>query len=478
MSITGVIFLIGYASGCLLALSRHPIFGLMTYVAVFYLHPPSRWWGQSLPNPGWALLAACITLLAVMVRKNTPPLGPLLRERIVIGLMVFLAWACIQSFWALNQPMHREFIALFFKYILLIMLIHSCVDSERHLLYFLWTHVLGCFYLGWLAFMSYGGGRFEGFGGPGIGDANTGGFQIVTGMLTAGALLLAGRIRERIALIALLPVIVNGLVTTISRSGFLSALVGGLIFNFFAPKSVRQIVRILSVLGVFLFFLLTNDVYWGRIESLKQAGEQVEGVDTGTSRLVIMNAQWHMFQAHPLGCGHRCTATLSPDYMADQYLTGPPGNRSRSSHNTFMTLLVEQGIPGAIMYFMMVLWAVANVLSVSRACKRVEGSIPMIFPAVAAIVLVTIVGDLFVDYLKLEVRIWFIALLLVIARMARSELPAAPKRDNTARSRKKPVALRRPRPRNRIAGSNAEAGADHRRLDSFQVPDPLTQLIF
>lgn len=424
MSITGAIFLIGYASGCVLALSRHPIFGLMTYVAVFYLHPPSRWWGQSLPNPGWALVAACITLLAVMVRKNTPALGPLLRERIFIGLMVFLAWACIQSFWAMDQEMHREFIALFFKYILLMVLIYLCVGSEQHLRYFLWTHVLGCFYLGWLAFTSYGGGRFEGFGGPGIGDSNTGGFQIVTGIFAAGGLMLAGQIRERIALIGVLPIIVNGLVTTISRSAFLAALVGGLVFNYFAPKSVRKVVRILSALAVALFFLLTNEVYWTRIESLKQAGEQVEGVDTGTSRLVIINAQWQMFQAHPLGCGHRCTATLSPHYMDDQYLTGPPGNRSRSSHNTFMSLLVEQGIPGAIMYVMFVFWGVVTVLSVGRTCKRAEGSIPMIFPAVAAIVLITIVGDLFVDYLKLEVRIWFIALLLVVTRMTRPERTA------------------------------------------------------
>jgi hypothetical protein len=40
-------------------------------------------------------------------------------------------------------------------------------------------------------------------------------------------------------------------------------------------------------------------------------------------------------------------------------------------------------------------------------------------------VIIMIVGDLFVDYLKLEVRIWFIALLLIVARMARAELSAA-----------------------------------------------------
>jgi O-antigen ligase len=161
------------------------------------------------------------------------------------------------------------------------------------------------------------------------------------------------------------------------------------------------------------------------MESLKQAGEQVEGVDTGTSRLVIINAQWQMFQKWPMGCGHRCTATLSSQYMEDRYLTGPPGNRSRSSHNTFMSLLVEQGVIGALMYFSLALWAGFKVFSVARLVKNTQGELPAYFAAISGVVVITIVGDLFVDYLKLEVRIWFVALLLIVARMAREQSTAA-----------------------------------------------------
>jgi hypothetical protein len=427
MSLTTVAFLLAFMAGLVTAFSRHPIFGLMTYVGVFYLHPPSRWWGQALPDPGWAMIAAAVTMLAVIVHKNRNKvsLAPLFREKIVIGLIMFLVWILIQSTWALDQAFHSEFVALIFKYILLIVMMYICIDSEKHMRYFLWAHVTGCFYLGWIAFTSYGGGRFEGFGGPGIGDANTGGFQIVTGILTGAALFISGRKWDRIALFGLMPIIVNGLITTISRSGFLAAAVGGLVFNFFAPKKSRKLVRIVSVLGLVLFGLLTNDVYWTRMESLKQAGEQVEGVDTGTSRLVIINAQWQMFQKWPMGCGHRCTATLSSQYMEDRYLTGPPGNRSRSSHNTFMSMLVEQGVLGALFYVSMVLWAGFKVLAVARLVKNTQGDLPAYFSAISAGVIIMIVGDLFVDYLKLEVRIWFIALLLIVARMARAELSAA-----------------------------------------------------
>ena len=146
MGITTVIFVIAYLTGCLMALTRHPIFGLVTYVAVFYLHPPSRWWGASLPDPGWALLAAAVTAFAVLTRKHKVPLGPLFSQGAVKGLIFFLLWLCVQALWALDATMHTEMIVLFFKYILLVALMYVCIDSEKHLRYFLWAHVLGCFY--------------------------------------------------------------------------------------------------------------------------------------------------------------------------------------------------------------------------------------------------------------------------------------------------------------------------------------------
>ena len=56
MSLTGLAFLLAFAAGIGLAVMRHPLFGLYTYIAVFYLHPPSRWWGETLPDLRWSLL--------------------------------------------------------------------------------------------------------------------------------------------------------------------------------------------------------------------------------------------------------------------------------------------------------------------------------------------------------------------------------------------------------------------------------------
>lgn len=427
MTLTGLAFMALFFSACAMAFARHPVYGLVAYVATFYLHPPSRWWGASLPDLRWSLLAAGVTLLALIVSKKTvAPTIPLFKHKLMPWLVVLVIWLGLQQFWALVPVMHMELFTMYAKYALLVGLIYRCLDSREHLRLFLWTHVLGCAYLGWIAFTEYEGGRFEGFGGPGIAEANAGALQVVTGMFVAASLFLAGKLGEKIGTAGCMPFILNALVTTISRSGFLAAGSGGLIFNLFTPTRLRRRVRVISVLGVVLFALLTNPIYWMRIQSIQEMGTEVEGVDTGSGRLVLMQQQLRMFADHPFGCGHRCTVALSPQYLDLQYLTGTdPDHLGRSSHNTFMSLLVEQGLPGALMYVLLLLWIFACVRSLKRHYRNDEGFEAMLFPAVASILGAITLGDMFVDYLKSEVRLWFLAVLMVLMNLAARERKAA-----------------------------------------------------
>ena len=208
----------------MLALVRHPIYGLVTYIGVFYVHPPSRWWGQGLLfDVRWSLLAAAVTVLALLVRRPTGGC-PRLSQRRVLGLLgpSCMDWLCSHS-GLLDPEAHADLLSYYLKFILVIIMICRCIETKEHLRLFLWCHVLGCFYLGWLAFSSYAGGRLDGVGGPGIDEANAAGLQMVTGILVAGSLFLAGNARIRAVLLLVIPIMVNGLVTTISRSGFLAA---------------------------------------------------------------------------------------------------------------------------------------------------------------------------------------------------------------------------------------------------------------
>ena len=198
-----------------------------------------------------------------------------------LAYVAFIIWLGLQKFWALDAVSHHELFIYYIKFGLVLYLGYRCMHAEKHLQLFMWVHVLGCFYFGWIAFTSYEGGRFEDFGGPGLSEANAGALVIVTGMLAAVVSPLVSKTRQRVILVLMMPIIVNALVTTISRSGFLAAALGGIVFNLFAPGEFRKRIRLFSILALVMFGMLAGPAYWERIRSIEKLGEEVEGVDTG-----------------------------------------------------------------------------------------------------------------------------------------------------------------------------------------------------
>ncbi len=424
MTLTGLAFLISFAYGMLSALGRHPIYGLTTYIAVLFLHPPSRWWGASLPGGRWALVASLVTFFAYQSRSSLLMKPTKIRSHsIFMALSILFVWMVIQWPWALWTAKHGEIVELYFKYLILMYLFYHVVSTDRHLRMILWTYIFGCFYLGWIAYTTYTGGRFEGFGGPDTGEANAGALALVLGVFAVAPIFLTGTLTERLLLMGAVPFIMNGIITTASRSAFLALSIGGLIYLYFSPKRYRGRIVLLGALGVVAFVVLANDFFWGRMGSLKHAGSDVaveitEGgrkVSAGFGRVVLMEAQMQMFLTNPLGHGHRGTAALSSQYLDERFLTGAADtNRARSSHSTFFTLMVEHGVVGIAVYFAMLWWCFFTLRRASRICRNGTPFQSALLPSLAAGLAATFVGDCFVDYLKFEPRIWFIVMLMIL----------------------------------------------------------------
>ena len=431
MNLTALAFVLAFLVGCALCLLRKPIYGLMTYVLLFYLSPPDRWWGQMLPDGiRWTLIAAIVLFVSVLIHRPRPQKIRIVAQPFFWGFVFFVAWVAIQSFWAISPEMHSLLLGYYLKYIVAIYLIYRCVNSEENLRLFLWAHLLGCFYISWVAFTGMDGGRFDDFGGAGIGDANSGALTIVTAIAAAGSLFLAGSKKAKTAVIAIAPFLMNAIVATISRSGFLALATAGLAYNHFSTPKYRKWIAALSVAALVGFLALTNPVYWARIQSIKYQGEQVEGVDTGSKRLLLLEAQWKMFKRNPLGCGSRCTDVLSPEYLDEKQLN----SGRRSSHNTFMTMLVDHGVPGGLAYLAMVGWVVVSIRRLHQSCANRHDDLPVFLPAVAAGLLAITVGDLFVQYPKLEIRFWLLTLVMCMLSMVReSDVERTPQQGGASR---------------------------------------------
>ena len=339
--------------------------------------------------------------------------------------------------------MQLEIIELYLKYMLLIFLLYKVLAGESQIRIFLWSYLGGCFSLGWIAYADYSGGRFENFGGVNIGEANAGALTLATGIFAAGPIFLTGTLKERAILIGMMPFIVNGIITTQSRSAFLALVIGAAAFIWLSPKKFRRRLVLLSALGATLFMMLTNDYFWGRIGTLKNAGEKDVLIttetgntyETGYGRLEIISAQWQMFQDHPFGTGHRGTAALSPLYLPADALTGPEGQRFRASHNTFMTILVEHGLVGIALYLYMLWWIIRSFRRLSAFYRQRSDFMASTIPALAAILVCITVGDMFVDYFKFEPRIWFIAMLMMMNALivtSHEQRPRAVLRSNSS----------------------------------------------
>lgn len=414
MPISAIVFLLGFTVGCLLAFVRHPVYGLLTYIFTLYGDPSGQWWGHSLvPGIRWELIPALITLAAMLVYKRRAAASAF-SSGVYRGFIVFVVWIIIQLLWALSTDAQEQLLTIWLKFLIVGFMICGCIDSWKHLRLVLWAHVLGCVYMGWVAYGLHHGGRFEGFGLGSVGDANTGALQLATGFLAAGSLFLSADWRVKAVLLPAMGLIANGLIATESRGGFLALAVAGVVFIILTPKLYRKRVLVASFIASICFFLLTNANYWTRVQTIEDAGAKVQGLDTGHARLVVLQAQWRMLKEHPFGCGHACTEILSPEFVPSEYLsvTG-----TRASHNTFMTMMVDHGIPGGLFYLALIIWVFRTLRRLTPQARSSVGFPSVLLPGFSGIMVAIVVGDLFGQYLLLEARVWFVTLLITYAHL-------------------------------------------------------------
>lgn len=331
-------------------------------------------------------------------------------------MIAYAMWMWIQLPWALSYDKHFEASILITKYVLLFYILYSVLNSDKDFFKFILFNILGGFYVSNSVLNYSAGGRVEGIGGPGMNDANTLGMHLSVVLIFASIMLLKKnsiflndlywRICQGVVLVATL-FIANAVVQTISRSAVLGLISGGIILILLNHKVFKKkfyLYLVIALIGLSYFAPYT---FWERLDTISEniSGDVTEG--SAYSRFVIASAQLEMFYANPLGYGHRGTFVLSPHYLADEWLTSENGIRGRSSHCTFLTTLVEQGLPGALLYLLMVFWVIRTVLSFQKD----DPAIYLYVMAVSASLAAIFVSGIFVDYLKVEIQVYCFAML-------------------------------------------------------------------
>lgn len=271
-----------------------PVFGLYVYVATFYLHPPSRWWGNDLPDLRWSLLAGLVTLAATLRLPADSERPSWITTTPAKLLIAYTVWVWVQNAWALDPSSHLDLSILFTKYVILYYLVYRLVNTPRQFTLFLLAHLAGCFYLAWLAFNARFTGRLEGVGGPGIDEANALGMTMATAAAVGAALMLRFRFRDWRCWIPILvmPWVLNALVLTGSRSSLLGLIAGGLTIWYLKPKGYGLKFYGFAALGLVLIGMLAHDQFLSRMRTITVAIDAPEELDVSAeSRIELLKVQ-------------------------------------------------------------------------------------------------------------------------------------------------------------------------------------------
>ena len=420
MSLTALGFVGVYGLGLFLTFWRHPVFGLLTYLWAFYNHPPDRWWGASLPEIRWSLLAAVITLIATMLRKADVARSPCYRNSGAIVLVCFTLWMFIQSIWAIN-PAHSEGTLLFVKYVMLFYVIYKILSDEATIELFSWAHVIGCFIFGWIAFGDPVIGRLETVGGPGVDDANVLGAHLITGVAFAGFLFLGAQQKRRWIALGTIPFVINAIILTRSRGAFVGLLAAGVAAWYLAPRTNRRLLYVVAPLALVLFQSLADTGFWERMDTIQvRAPNEVEDISAQT-RIEVLKANMRMFEDYPMGVGYRGNVVLSSRYMDPKLFAS--GTDIRSAHNTTMAILVDHGIIGGILFATLGIW-VAHTLWRLKSLDRLglSSSLGTYRAAIGASLAGLLVSGQFINLLTAEVQIWMIAMLAALNSVCHGSL--------------------------------------------------------
>ena len=420
MSITALCFAIFYIYGLFLAFWKRPIFGLYVYIFTFYLHPPGQWWGQSLPNIRWSLIAGILTLVAILFDRNKKQRGWLEYPETKL-ILLFVAYNITQYFWALSQPVHLEFIVLSLKFFILFIIIQRSVLNINDVIGFIISNLIGCAYIG---YRGYGGGLLENMGLPGLDGSNLLAQQFSVVLIFSGFLFLCNfSLKLKALLIPLIILVVNGIILSESRSVVISLVVSGLFMILFSPAKPKGFYKYV-LLGAMAFTVLMGPRMIEKMSTLNLGGSPEEIRDSSAeSRLVIIKSQLEMIKDSSFfGYGHRGTFLLSANYIPHEYHT----SGGRSSHNTIMSLGVDHGI-GGVFYLLIAVISIIRIRSIpeySSASVSDKNLAIMLKGLIISLVCFWVAG-LGTNNKVIELDIWLYAIIPVVHDMVQKSRGSA-----------------------------------------------------
>jgi len=316
-------------------------------------------WEDAITIPGLGtsarlvgIVAAGLGVLAIIesgrVRRPAP-------GHIVMALFVLLA--ATSYLWSLYPEGTAVQILSYIQLLLMVWLIWELAPKAVGQIKLMQAYVLGTFVSGIdtvYLFLTHRESDYQRYAGAGL-DANDLGLMMALSIPISYYLLLQAK--GRVAWIYRLQLALAGttIVLTASRGAALASIVALAIIPLTsASLPGRRKIAVLLTMALVICgaVLFTPETSWERLSTAPLELEH----GTLTGRTVIWTAGWEIFRAHPfLGIGANAfrlivSRVLAEPIRLDQqaYPPAPP------AHNTFLSVLVEQGVVGLITFCVLI----------------------------------------------------------------------------------------------------------------------------
>jgi O-antigen ligase len=345
-----------------LAFKRGPFWGLFAYINIYFNAPTTllNWWVDYLPFNRWSLLTSAVLVLSLFIHKKELSDHKFVNTKWVY--VFFLLSAVIAFTSAIDEDDAYHFLYILFTYCLIIYILIRSIKTEAQLRLFFISIVLLVGHLGLEALLNGKrvNNRLEMIGSGDAYGSNEFSLLLAAIIPLVFVFIKNGKRFERIIALCSLPFILNAFILCNSR-GSAAAFVGGVVISvlFIADKQIKKgmVILLIAITPVFLY--LTDDAYIERFSTLlgfNSAMEDEAAAQTLSSgRTEIWQYGFQMAEDHPFGVGPNGFKKLARFYMPKEVLTFKNGSSKgvRSAHNTYLQVIVEQGIIGIIIWCLM-----------------------------------------------------------------------------------------------------------------------------
>ena len=376
--LSAIAFMIINCAGYILALSKGPFWAIIIYANI-YFNAPIRlvnWWAAHLPFHRWSLLTSLILFISLFLHRNKVSSRKLASIK---WLFIFTLISILISFtYAPFPDVAKEYTYKLVTYCITAYFLARSITNIQQYRFFCLFFIALVSNISLNAYL-YGNRINDRLEGAGIADAfgsNEFALLLVNVIPFTIPFLIHGKLYEKIICIIGLPFLINAFVLCNSRGMSVAFILAVILVSFILPdKVIRRYIFLLILVSIPTLIYLSDAQFIERMESLLQTSDAMSddaaSAQLSSGRTVIGGYGFNMAKDNLLGAGPNSFKSLAHLYMPPEVLTITPRNKQgvRSAHNTYLQVLVEQGIIGL---FILLSAMIHTILLLRSSIKKIQ----------------------------------------------------------------------------------------------------------